>query len=79
VIKKGTQLNNMKLVNTDDQILMTTSEAELQTMAYRLNLITRKYKTTMFSTKTKSMATAVFFTFYLFFTALTLMYLTTPT
>ena len=46
VIKKGIQLNNRKLVNTilyaDDQILMATSEDELQTMAYRLDLIARK-------------------------------------
>jgi hypothetical protein len=38
VIKKGVQLNNSKLVNTilyvDDQILMATSEDDLQTMAY---------------------------------------------
>jgi len=37
VIKKGLQLNNRKLVNTilhaDDQILMATSEDELQTVA----------------------------------------------
>jgi len=42
VIKKVIQLNNRKLVNTvlyaDDQILMATSEDELQTMAYHLNL-----------------------------------------
>ena len=60
VIKKGIQLNNRKLVNTvlyaDDQILMATSEDELQTVAYRLNLVARKYKLTIFSTKTKSMA-----------------------
>jgi len=50
VIKKGIQLNNRKLVNTipyaDDQILMATSEDDLQTMAYHLNLIARKYKMT---------------------------------
>jgi len=38
VIKKGIQLNNRKLVKTvlyaDDQILLATSEDELQTMAY---------------------------------------------
>jgi len=39
-----------------DQILMATSEDDLQTMAYRLNLIARKYKMTISSTKTKSMA-----------------------
>jgi len=37
VIQKGIQLNNRKLVNTilyaDDQILMATSEDELQTVA----------------------------------------------
>jgi len=59
-IKKGIQLNNRKLVNTilyaDDQILMATSEGDLQTMPYHLNLIARKYKMTMSSTKTKSMA-----------------------
>ena len=52
--------NNRKLVNTtlyaDDQILMATSEDELQTMVYHLNLIARKYKMTISSTKTKSMA-----------------------
>jgi len=39
-----------------DQTLIATSENELQTMAYRLNLIARKYKMTISSTKTKSMA-----------------------
>jgi len=60
VMKQGIQLNNRKLVNTilyaDDQILKATSEDELQTMAYHLNLIARKYKMTISSTKTKSMA-----------------------
>jgi len=46
VMKKGIQLNNRKLVNNilyaDDQILIATSEDELQTMAYHLNLIARK-------------------------------------
>ena len=60
VVKKGIQLNNRKLVNTilyaDGQILMATSEYDLQTMAYHLNLIARKYKMTISSTKTKSMA-----------------------
>ena len=60
MIKKAIQLNNRKLVNTllyaDDQILMATSEDELQTMAYHLNIIARKYKMTISSTKTKSMA-----------------------
>ena len=59
VIKKAVQLNNRKLVNTifyaDDQILMATSD-DLQTMANPLNLIPRKYKMTIPSTKTKSMA-----------------------
>jgi len=59
VIKKGIQLNNRKLVNTvlyaDDQILMATSEDDLQTVAYHLNLMARKYKMTISSTKTKSM------------------------
>ena len=59
MIKKGIQLNNRKLVNTvlyaDDQILMATSEDELQKMAYQLNLIARKFKMTVSSTKTKSM------------------------
>ena len=57
MIKKGTQLNNRKLVNTilyaDDQISMATSEDDLQTMAHLLNLIARKYKMTISSTKTK--------------------------
>ena len=60
VIKKDMQLNNRKLVNTilcaDDQILMATSEDDLQTMAHHLNLIARKYKMSISSTKTKSMA-----------------------
>ena len=60
VMKKGIQLSNRKLVNTilytDDQILIATSEDELQTITYHLNLITRKYKMTISSTKTKSMA-----------------------
>jgi predicted SPOUT superfamily RNA methylase MTH1 len=34
---------------------MATSEDDLQTMAYHLNLIPRKYKMTISSTKTKSM------------------------
>ena len=60
MVKKGIQLTNRKLVNTilyaDDQILMATSEDDLQTMAHQLNLIARKYKMTISSTKTKSMA-----------------------
>ena len=35
---------------------MATSEGVLQTMAYHLNFIARKYKMTISSTKTKSMA-----------------------
>ena len=35
---------------------MATSEDGLQTMAHHLNLIARKYKMTISSTKTKSMA-----------------------
>ena len=60
VIKKGIQLNNRKLVNTilyaDDQVLMATSEDDLQTMAHHLKLVARKYKMTISTTKTKSMA-----------------------
>jgi hypothetical protein len=59
VIKKGIQLNNRKLVNTilyaDDQLLMATSEDELQTMTYHLNFIARKYKMTISSTKSMAM------------------------
>ena len=44
------------ILYADDQILMATSEDELQTMAHQLNLIARKYKMTISSTKTKSMA-----------------------
>jgi hypothetical protein len=55
VIKKGLQLSNRNLVNSilyaDDQILMATSEDELQIMACHLNLIARKYKMTISSTK----------------------------
>jgi len=40
----------------DDQILITTSEDDLQTMAYHLILIARKYKMTISNTKTKSIA-----------------------
>ena len=60
VIKKGIPLNNRKILNTilyaDDQILMAISEDELQTMAHQLNLVAKKYKMTISSTKTKSMA-----------------------
>jgi hypothetical protein len=40
----------------DEQILMATSEDELQKMAYQLNLIARKFKMAISSTKTKSTA-----------------------
>ena len=40
---------------TDDQILMVTSENNLQTMAHYLKLIARKYKMIISSIKTKSM------------------------
>jgi len=57
VIKKGIPLNNRKILNTilyaDYQILMATSEDELQTMAYHLKLIAGKYKMTISSTKQK--------------------------
>ena len=60
MIKKGIQLNNRKLENTvlyaEDQVLMATSEDDLQTMAHHLNIIARKYKMIISSTKTKSMA-----------------------
>jgi hypothetical protein len=60
VINKGIQLTNRKIINTiiyaDDQILMETSEDELQTMEYHLNLTARKYKMNISSIKTKSMA-----------------------
>ena len=61
MIKEVIQLTNRKLVNmilyAFDQILMATSEHDLQTMAHHLNLIARKYKMTISSTKTKSMVT----------------------
>ena len=44
------------ILYADDQILMATSEDDLQTMAHHLKLIARKYKMTISSTKTKSMA-----------------------
>jgi hypothetical protein len=55
-IRKGIQLNNRKLLYADDQILMATSEGELQKMTYHLNIIKRKYQRTISSTKTKSVA-----------------------
>ena len=55
MIKKGIQLNNRKILKTIlyayDQILMATSEDELQIMAYHLKLVARKYKMTISSTK----------------------------
>ena len=45
------------ILYADDQILMATSEDDLQTMAHHLNPIARKYKMTIpRSTETKSMA-----------------------
>ena len=44
------------ILYADGQILMATSEDDLQAMAHHLNLIARKYKMTISSTKTKSMA-----------------------
>jgi len=44
------------ILYADDQILTATSEDDLQTMAHNLNLIARKYKMTISSAKTKSMA-----------------------
>ena len=44
------------ILYSDDQILMATSEDDLQTTAHHLNSIARKYKMTISSTKTKSMA-----------------------
>ena len=52
---KGIQLNKRNYINTilyaDDQILMATSEDDLQKMAYHLNLIARKYNMIISSTK----------------------------
>jgi len=60
VMKKSVQLNNRKLGKTilyaDDQILIARSEDELQTLVYQLNLIARKYKVIISSSKKKSMA-----------------------
>jgi len=42
------------MLYADYQILMATSESQLQIMAYHLNLIARKYKMKNSSTKTKS-------------------------
>jgi len=58
-MKKSLERNNRKPVSTvlyaDDQILLATSRDKLQTMADRLNLISRKYKMTLSSTETTSM------------------------
>ena len=60
VKKKGVKLNNRKLLNTilyaGDQILIAKSDHEVHTMAHHLNFIARKYKISISSTKTKSMA-----------------------
>ena len=60
VINKGNptdrKISNTMLC-TDDQVLMATSEDELQTMAYHLNLTARKYKMNLSSTKKNSLAT----------------------
>jgi hypothetical protein len=42
---------NCAILYADGQILMATSEDELQTMPYHLNFIARKYKMTISSTK----------------------------
>jgi len=39
------------ILYADDQILMATSEDDLQTMAHHLNLVARKYKMTISSKK----------------------------
>ena len=44
------------ILYADDQILMATSEDDLKTVAHHLNLIARKYKMIISSTRTKSMA-----------------------
>ena len=44
------------ILYADDQILMATSEDDLQTMTYHLKLTARKYKITKSSTNTKAMA-----------------------
>ena len=43
------------ILYAEDPILMATSEDDLQTMAHHLNIIARKYKMAISSTKTKSM------------------------
>jgi len=53
---KMIQKIEVKVLCADVQILMATSEDDLQTMAYHLNLIARKYEMTISSTKTKAVA-----------------------
>jgi len=61
-IKGNIEIHNLyKYLNVVDNIKIrrlrwATSEDELQTMAHQLNRIARKYKMTISSTKTKSMA-----------------------
>ena len=45
-----------KTLCADGHILMATSEDDLQTIAHHMNLRARKYKMTICSTKTESMA-----------------------
>ena len=52
IVKSGI----LRIWYKDDQILMATSEDDLQSMAHHLNLIARKYKMTISSTNKKSMA-----------------------
>jgi len=58
--KDKINITGRTLVNTmlyaDDQVLIATSEDDLQRMAYHLNLTARKYKMTISSTKTESVA-----------------------
>ena len=49
------KLHKLQRLYAAGQILMATSEDDLQTMAHHLNIIARKYKMTISSTKTKSM------------------------
>jgi len=44
------------ILYADDQILMVTTEDDLQTMAHHLKIIARKYKMIISSAKTKSIA-----------------------
>jgi len=43
-----------KILYAGNQILIATSEDDLQTMAHHLKLVVRKYKMTISSTTTKS-------------------------